>query len=260
MKLENTRCKKINNIYLEKQNKTTFNETKIGFFETRKCPIKTLNIKENKKLYNNIKKLKEKNVKITTNNGIKNYINNNLTIIMKLLILINIFNFSKNIKLGFHFFQYSNISLKIKGIGEKAILGFNSHNFPKDIYINGEKQNNIYYKYFFNRTDNYVEIIFDDNLVDCIYMFYDCNSITEINFSNFDTPFVITMSLMFFNCSSLTSLDLSNFNTSQVKFMNAMFAYCSSLTSLDLSNFNTSIYKYVCYVLWLFIINFIRFI
>ena len=241
MKLENTRCKKLNNIYLEKQNKTTFIETKIGFFEIRKCPIKTLNIKENKKLYNNIKKLKEKNVKITTNNGIKNYINNNLTIIiMKLLILINIFNFSKNIKLGFHFFQYSNISLKIKGIGEKAILGFNSHNFPKDIYINGEKQNNIYYKYFFNRTDNYVEIIFDDNLVDCIYMFYDCNSITEINFSNFDTSFVITMSLMFFNCSSLTSLDLSNFNTSQVKFMNAMFAYCSSLTSLDLSNFNTS--------------------
>ena len=182
MKLENTRCKKINNIYLEKQNKTTFIEKKIGSFEIRKCSIKTLNIKENKKLYNNIKKLKEKNVKITTNNGIKNYINNNLTIIiMKLLILINIFNFSKNIKLGFHFFQYSNISLKIKGIGEKAILGFYSYNRPKYIYINGEKQNNIDYKYFFNRTDNYVEIIFDDNLVNCYFMFYDCNSITEIN-------------------------------------------------------------------------------
>ena len=41
------------------------------------------------------------------------------------------------------------------------------------------------------------------------------------------------MDSMFSNCNSLTSLDLSNFNTSQVTNMSWMFTGCSSLTSLD---------------------------
>ena len=71
-----------------------------------------------------------------------------IIIIIKLLILTNTFKFSKNIKLGFHFFQYSNIFLKIKGIGENAILGYGSFNVPNYIYINRVKQNEINYKYF----------------------------------------------------------------------------------------------------------------
>ena len=63
-----------------------------------------------------------------------------IIIIIKLLILTNTFKFSKNIKLGFHFFQYSNISLKIKGIGENAILGYGSFNVPNYIYINRVKK------------------------------------------------------------------------------------------------------------------------
>ena len=43
---------------------------------------------------------------------------------------------------------------------------------------------------------------------------------------------------MFYNCNSLTSLDVSNFNTSNVTDMSYMFAYCKLLTSLDISNFN----------------------
>ena len=48
------------------------------------------------------------------------------------------------------------------------------------------------------------------------------------------------MNEMFFNCDGLTSLDLSNFDTSKVTDMNGMFQDCNGLTSLDLSNFDTS--------------------
>ena len=44
---------------------------------------------------------------------------------------------------------------------------------------------------------------------------------------------------MFFDCNSLTSLNLSNFNTQNVTDMNYMLSNCNSLTSLNLSNFNT---------------------
>ena len=38
---------------------------------------------------------------------------------------------------------------------------------------------------------------------------------------------------MFFNCNKLTSLNLSNFNTNNVNNMSKMFYHCSSLTSLN---------------------------
>ena len=44
---------------------------------------------------------------------------------------------------------------------------------------------------------------------------------------------------MFYDCNKLTSLNLSNFNTNNVKDMSCMFYGCSSLTSLNLFNFNT---------------------
>ena len=103
-----------------------------------------------------------------------------------------------------------------------------------------KKQDTIDYKYFFNQTDNIVELEWYDNITDCKYMFIYCYNITEINMSNFNTSQVITMYSMFTHCSSLTSLDLSNLDTSRVIEMYGMFSYCSSLTSLDLSNFGTS--------------------
>jgi surface protein len=48
-------------------------------------------------------------------------------------------------------------------------------------------------------------------------MFYDCNKLTSIDLSSFDTSKVTNMSYMFDSCSSLTTLDLSNFDTSNVK-------------------------------------------
>ena len=72
------------------------------------------------------------------------------------------------------------------------------------------------------------------------YMFKDFEKVESIDFLNFNTMDVTSMSAMFQNCSLLTSLDLSKFNTSKVTDMSAMFKDCSSLMSLDLSNFDTS--------------------
>ena len=74
----------------------------------------------------------------------------------------------------------------------------------------------------------------------CTLMFNDCNKLTSLDLSNFDTSNVTNMTSMFNNCRALTSLDVSNFNTSKVTNMEDMFSGCSSLTSLDVSNFNTS--------------------
>ena len=60
-------------------------------------------------------------------------------------------------------------------------------------------------------------------------MFGNCNSLINLNLSNFNTQNVINMSEMFRYCYSLKNLDVSNFNTQNVKVMNWMFKYCYSL-------------------------------
>ena len=71
-------------------------------------------------------------------------------------------------------------------------------------------------------------------------MFYECENLTTLDVSNFNTSNVTDMSNMFWNCNNLTTLDVSNFNTSNVTAMNNMFNGCCKLTTLDLSNFDTS--------------------
>ena len=77
-------------------------------------------------------------------------------------------------------------------------------------------------------------------VVNMYEMFYNCNSLTSLDVSNWDTSNVTDMSSMFFHCSDLISLDVTNFDTSNVTDMSSMFSYCNSLTSLDLSNWDTS--------------------
>ena len=71
-------------------------------------------------------------------------------------------------------------------------------------------------------------------------MFTLCESLTNLDVSNFNTSAVTDMGAMFMGCSNLTSLDLSHFNTNAVKSMEMMFLNCTGLTSLDVSNFDTS--------------------
>ena len=135
----------------------------------------------------------------------------------------------------------ANITLKINGIGNKDI--FTSHSegkqyftniyYPNIIYINGEKQSIINHTYYFNKNDNFVELIWNNTINYCGFMFYECTSISEINLSNFDTSNVTYMGAMFSGCSNLNSLNLSNFDTSNVTNMGYMFYGCSNLNSLN---------------------------
>ena len=78
------------------------------------------------------------------------------------------------------------------------------------------------------------------NVTSCYFMLYDCESLTSIDTTGWDTSKVTDMSDMFCGCSSLTKLDVSNWNTSNVTKINGMFYGCSVLTKLGVSNWNTS--------------------
>ena len=78
-----------------------------------------------------------------------------------------------------------------------------------------------------------------NDITDMSYMFFDCSSLEEINFINFNTDNVTDMSFMFYGCLSLEKLDLSCFNTENVTNMRNMFNNCRFLEELDLSSFDT---------------------
>ena len=162
---------------------------------------------------------------------------------MIFIFLINLFLFEcSNIDFYRTRTNFANITLRIKGNQEQNLfnINFNKSNYPYEIRINGINQNIIKYSYYFNNTDNYVELIWNHNKINCNNMFKSCSSIYEINFPNFDTSQVETMENMFYYCKSLTSLNLSNFDTSNVQDMSYMFTNCELITSLNLTNFNIS--------------------
>jgi len=98
-----------------------------------------------------------------------------------------------------------------------------------EIKINGEIIEFSYY-YKFNKEGKYIiEYSFKNNLTKTCYMFRNCNTLTYLNLSNFNTQNVTDMSDMFHCCYSLTSLNLSNFNTQNVTNISGMFSYCNSL-------------------------------
>ncbi len=106
---------------------------------------------------------------------------------------------------------------------------------------------------------NNIEKFDTSRVVAIAYMFCNCQNLTSIDLSHFDTSNVITdeqsgttspanMQYMFAGCSSLTSLDLTSFNTSGVTSIDSMFKDCSNLVNIDLSSFNTSKVVDMCYV------------
>ena len=79
-----------------------------------------------------------------------------------------------------------------------------------------------------------------DGVTNMANTFINCNNLTSLDVSHFNTSSVTNMQQMFDGCSSLTTLDLSGWNTSNVTNMAYMFRGCSSLTSFDLNHFDTS--------------------
>ena len=107
-----------------------------------------------------------------------------------------------------------------------------------EIKINGK---NIPFNYFykFKKSGKYkIEYIFNTQLTRTNHMFYNCSSLISLDFSHFNTKYVINMSNMFYGCSSLININLSNIKTYNVTNMNSMFAECRSLIYLDLSSFS----------------------
>ncbi len=72
------------------------------------------------------------------------------------------------------------------------------------------------------------------------FMFYFCDSLTELDLSSFDTSNVTNMQSMFNSCWNLKKINISSFNTSNVTNMYLMFAYCWNLTEIDVSGFDTN--------------------
>lgn len=71
-------------------------------------------------------------------------------------------------------------------------------------------------------------------------MFQYCESLVELDISGFDTSNVVDMQCMFYHCTDLTALDLSHFDTADVTDMYQMFCGCKNLVELDISSFDTS--------------------
>ena len=220
--------------------KSYFEKVKNYFFEDKNKLRTDLNLKKEKlciKIHN--KNIKD-NIITKENSSI-----NNIKIILNIIIMISFIQIMLlNNELDFIKYKFSNITLKIKGTGNKNVLStssnFNERYNPNMIYINGQNQLPVKRRYNFNQTDNFIELIWNQPIKSCYFMFFECEDITEIDLSNFNTSEVTTMNSMFEGCLKLSFLNLSNINTSSVTDMAGMFTHCSSLISLDLSNFQTS--------------------
>ena len=99
-----------------------------------------------------------------------------------------------------------------------------------------------HFKYYhvFNNIGNYeIQYLISKNLTKANHIFADCESLTSLDFSEFNSEKIINMRNMFYNCKKLKGLNLSNLNTLNVSNMMEMFCSCESLEILDLSSFNT---------------------
>ena len=170
-------------------------------------------------------------------NSLKNKNNNKNIIIGEIYISLDninkdilIINSFENVKREYNF---KNTEDDFKYENEKEI----KENI--EIRINGKIIEFTYHYKFKNDGKYIIEYIFKNNLTKTDYMFCLCESLTNLDLSNFNTQDVTNMTNMFANCNSLTNLNLSNFNTQNVTDMSYIFYGCRLLKNLDLSNFNT---------------------
>ena len=159
-----------------------------------------------------------------------------------LLALIFIFfralsEYDKDRKLNFMAYE---ISLKIKGKGNKRFLGESFAKFPDEIKLNDNEIRSNDGKYDFTYEENSIILRWNQPINNCEKMFINCIDIAEIDLSNFDSSTVTNMLYMFQGCESLISINFKNIDTSNVEGLSLMFKDCKSLVSLDLSGFKTS--------------------
>ena len=143
-------------------------------------------------------------------------------------------------------FDYSYITLKIKGKGIQSFFNSGTNNNycsgiipPDEILINNKKQKYVHYEYDFEQEENEVKLVWYNHINTLQCFFYNCSNITFVDFSHFYSNNVNSIASLFDHCKSLIYVNFTNFDTSNCKYMKWMFSGCTSLISLDLSNFNT---------------------
>ena len=137
---------------------------------------------------------------------------------------------------------------------KKCEIKINNDSIPFNYYHKFKSKGKYTIKYLFKDNINKSDLLFGEcetitridlsnfntqDVTNMDSMFGKCSSLANINLSNIDTQKVINMDSMFGKCFSLAYIDLTNFNTQNVTNMSAMFAGCSSLKNVDLSNFDT---------------------
>ena len=78
------------------------------------------------------------------------------------------------------------------------------------------------------------------NIQYMIATFDGCNNLTELNCSTWNTSKVYNMQLAFYNCNSLETIPVRDWNTKSVMYMDKTFGNCTSLVNLDVSKWDTS--------------------
>ena len=178
-------------------------------------------IKENnKKFSDKIRVLGNKNNILLKKNLNKNNFVNLIILFLKFIFILSEFN-QENL-----FFKFSEVTLKLKGTGNTKMLSddfFKIYN-PNEILLNDSilnvTTNNIHLN---NSEITTIKIIWNNEIKSLDNMFKDCDSIIEIDLSNFNTSQITNMSYMFYNCPSLVSIYLSNLDTSKVVDMSYIF-------------------------------------
>ena len=110
------------------------------------------------------------------------------------------------------------------------------------LFINNNDKEKDFQSYFIpKKLGTYtIKLIFKIKLECCIYMFWACYNLIDIDLSNFNTQNVTNMKSMFCYCKNLTNINLSNMNTQNVTNMSEMFGECNNLININLTNFNTN--------------------
>lgn len=78
------------------------------------------------------------------------------------------------------------------------------------------------------------------NIQYMIATFDGCNNLTELNCSTWNTSKVYNMQLAFYNCNSLETIPVRDWNTKRLMYMDKAFGNCTSLVNLDVSKWDTS--------------------
>ena len=117
--------------------------------------------------------------------------------------------------------SYENMKNEYKNWDWDNIRAVNNEEDIKncEIFINGKKIKFDYFYKFPFEGEFAIIYKFQNILKSTNFMFANCNSISFLDFSNFDSTLVTNMRSMFNNCESLVSINLPNFETKKVTNM-----------------------------------------